>query len=110
MASMQCHRTNHNQPMSSAHCHKPTNEAGHGGNNHEHRFSNKVKEIASSVTKVFTEHRNHGHNSNEDKKKEGHCLLRRGDHKKNTKKKKNKEGKSSDSSSSESEDEVSKRK
>ncbi|KAH7841285.1 hypothetical protein Vadar_027927 [Vaccinium darrowii] len=69
-----------------------------------------VKEMASSVTRVFTEHKQHGNKSNNGEKKEGHCLPRMGaagDHHNKKKKekhdmktkKKNKDGSSSSSDS-----------
>ncbi|XAR70191.1 hypothetical protein NMG60_11026966 [Bertholletia excelsa] len=47
--------------MASMQCHKPANEACHGGHS-EHRFSEKVKEMTSSVTKMFggSHHVHHG--------------------------------------------------
>ncbi|KAL6986376.1 hypothetical protein U1Q18_019743 [Sarracenia purpurea var. burkii] len=118
MASMQCHK-----PAEHAGCHQPT-AASVVDENNEHRFSNRVKEMKGSVTKLFNElkhggqeHGGHNHGvCRQEKKKEGHCMPKMGDHKKKEKvlkkKKKNKECKCSDSSSdsssssSESEDEV----
>lgn len=79
------------QHTAPAHRNNPNTGTCHSGNNTgENRFSTKVKEMASSVTKVFTEHKNQGNNG---EKKDGHCFPRMGaggDH--NNKKKKEKHG------------------
>lgn len=88
---MQSHKPADHQHTASAYRNKPNTGTCHSGNNTgENRFSTKVKEMASSVTKVFTEHKNQGNNG---EKKDGHCFPKMGaggDH--NNKKKKEKHG------------------